>query len=56
MDVLNKARRYLCEDIFLLRMAAIFHDVDRFEEVAGHTVRGSEIVKGWLQEHPEISN
>ena len=42
------------EDIFIIQMAAILHDIGKAEERKNHGKRSAEIVSEWLSENIEI--
>ncbi|QIB26466.1 HD domain-containing protein [Caloranaerobacter azorensis] len=44
------------EEVELLRIAAILHDIGRFDDRQQHAKVGAEIVKGWLDENYKISS
>jgi uncharacterized protein len=44
------------DDIVLLRLAAILHDIGRFEETDNHAETGAAIVNKWLQTQPALKN
>lgn len=55
LKILERKQHDLAEDeVILLRLAAILHDIGKFETTNGHSELGIQIVSTWLHNRPEV--